>query len=101
MKVFERFYDLKGRIDRESERVELVLGDGQLCWNGNGGVVDHPILLQRVELIFDPDVPEFRVIDADREPELYGTVLHGADAIAPARNRALSASNWSAADTIH
>ncbi|HEY9226874.1 MAG TPA: hypothetical protein VIP11_09525, partial [Gemmatimonadaceae bacterium] len=85
MRVFEKFYDLKGRIDRESERMELVLGDGCLRWNLESGAVDHPILLQRVELVFDPDVPEFRIVDTDREPELYADVLLGDDGMLPAQ----------------
>jgi len=32
MRVFERLYKLKGKIDLESERLELVLGDGRLRW---------------------------------------------------------------------
>jgi hypothetical protein len=32
MKIFEVFYTLYGRIDREAERVELILGDGILSW---------------------------------------------------------------------
>ncbi len=32
MKIFEAFYALYGRIDREAERVELILGDGILSW---------------------------------------------------------------------
>jgi very-short-patch-repair endonuclease len=79
MRVFERLYELKGKIDLESERVELVLGDGRLAWQGPEGSIDHPVLLQRVELEFDPAVPEFRVIDADRPPELYGALLQGGE----------------------
>lgn len=81
MKTFERFYELRGRIELESERVELMLGDGRLRWLREDGVIDHPILLQRVELEFDPDVPEFRVSDADRAPELYGALLQGGEAM--------------------
>src|SRR5207249_6202659 len=33
MKIFETLYALHGRIDREAERVELVLGDGILSWS--------------------------------------------------------------------
>jgi hypothetical protein len=50
MRVFERLYELKGKIALESERVELVLGDGRLRWQRPEGAIDHPILLQRVEL---------------------------------------------------
>lgn len=81
MQVFERLYDLLGRIELESERVELVLGDGRLRWRDQAGLIDHPILLQRVELIFDTTENEFRVVDADRPPELYGTVLSADDRI--------------------
>jgi very-short-patch-repair endonuclease len=75
MRVFERLYELRSRIELESERVELMLGDGRLQWKCDDGDVDHPVLLQRVELEFDPDVPEIRLVDADRVPELYGTVI--------------------------
>src|SRR5580704_16548102 len=47
MKIFETFYALYGRIDREAERVELVLGDGILSWPRTEGGIYHPILLQR------------------------------------------------------
>ena len=47
MKIFETLYALYGRIDREGERVELVLGDGILSWRRDEGSIYHPILLQR------------------------------------------------------
>src|SRR5215831_113563 len=89
MRVFESFYDLKGHIDRESQKVELILGDGRLRWESDGSQIDHPILLQRVDLIFDPDVPEFRVVDTDREPEFYGSLVQGDGAVSPQQINAL------------
>lgn len=82
MKVFERLYELRGRIERESESVELLLGDGRLRWRMDEGAIDHPVLLQRVELTFDAAVPEFTVVDADRPPELYGILLQAGDGLA-------------------
>jgi very-short-patch-repair endonuclease len=76
MAIFERFYELHGRIQREAERLELVIGDGLLSWRRNDGSVHHPILLLRVQLEFDPAVPEFRVIEAERGPELYSPLFH-------------------------
>jgi very-short-patch-repair endonuclease len=75
MRVFEMLYALHGDIGREGERIELVLGDGRLQWRTDEGVIDHPVLLQRVDLVFDPSVPEFRVVDSDRPPELHATLL--------------------------
>ena len=83
MRTFESLYELKGRIERESEAVELVLGDGRLRWLLAEGLVDHPVLLQRVELEFDAEVPEFRVVDADRPPDLYGALLQQSGTISP------------------
>ena len=89
MAVFERFYSLRRTVELESEQVELMLGDGRLRWRSDEGVVDHPILLQRVELEFDADVPELRVIDTDRAPELYATLLQGQDGLSAEQLHAL------------
>src|SRR4029077_6724725 len=42
MRIFESLYALYGRIDREAERVELVLGDGILSWRRADGGIFHP-----------------------------------------------------------
>lgn len=83
LKVFEQFYGLRARLERESERLELILSDGRLVWATGAGPVDHPILLQRVELEFDPSGPEIRLVDADRAPELYTAILQHNSGIAP------------------
>lgn len=75
MAVYSRLYELRSRMALESEQVELVIGDGRLRWARPDGQIDHPVLLQRVELQFDTTKNEFRVVDADRPPELYTTIL--------------------------
>ena len=75
MKIFETFYALYGRIDREAERVELVLGDGLLSWHRGDGGIYHPILLQRLQLQFDASVPEFTLSEADHPVELYSALF--------------------------
>jgi very-short-patch-repair endonuclease len=75
MKIFEMFYSLYGRIDREAERVELVLGDGILSWQRAEGGIHHPILLQRLQLQFDASVPEFTLSEADHPVELYSALF--------------------------
>jgi very-short-patch-repair endonuclease len=75
MKIFETFYALYGRIDREAERVELVLGDGILSWRRAEGGIYHPILLQRLQLQFDASVPEFTLSEADYPVELYSALF--------------------------
>src|SRR6266436_32606 len=75
MEIFETFYALYGRIDREAERMELVLGDGILSWRRAEGSMYHPILLQRLQLQFDASVPEFTLSEADHPVELYSALF--------------------------
>src|SRR5579863_1453105 len=75
MKVFETLYALHGRIAREAERVELVLGDGILSWRRAEGNIYHPILLQRLQLHFNAAVPEFTISEADHPVELYSALF--------------------------
>jgi very-short-patch-repair endonuclease len=75
MKLFETLYALYGRIDREAERVELVLGDGILSWRRAEGDIYHPILLQRLQLHFNAAVPEFTISEADHPVELYSALF--------------------------
>ena len=75
MKIFETLYALYGRIDREAERVELVLGDGILSWSRPEGGIYHPILLQRLQLQFNASVPEFTLTEADHPAELYSALF--------------------------
>jgi very-short-patch-repair endonuclease len=75
MKIFESLYSLYGRIDREAERVELVLGDGVLSWRRAEGSIYHPILLQRLQLQFNAAVPEFTLSEADHPVELYSALF--------------------------
>src|SRR5215831_6363829 len=59
MKIFEALYDLHGRLEREAEQLELMVGDGILSWRLPEGSIYHPILLQRLQLEFNAAVPEF------------------------------------------
>jgi very-short-patch-repair endonuclease len=75
MKLFESLYSLYGRIEREGERVELVLGDGVLSWRRPEGSIYHPILIQRLQLQFDASTPEFTISEADYPVELYSALF--------------------------
>lgn len=75
MKIFEDFYELYGRVEREAERLEIVLGDGILSWDRPEGAVRHPILLQRLQLSFSPSVPEFTLMETEHPVELYSALF--------------------------
>ena len=75
LRLFERLYQLNSQIERESEQVELVLGDGILDWQLPAGGIHHPILLLRLQMKFDPSVPQFTISETDRPVELYSAPL--------------------------
>lgn len=94
MRFFEIFYDIYSTIEKDGEQLELLVADGHFSWQATSDidgqvVIDHPVLLKRVELRFDPNIPEFTIHETDREAELYGSLFVDLQNIAPAalRNR--------------
>ncbi len=75
MQVFEKLYEIRGRIEREGEKIELVLGEGILSWKRKDGEVYHPVLLQRVQLEFDPAIPEFSLSETETPVEFYSALF--------------------------
>jgi very-short-patch-repair endonuclease len=75
LELFERLYALHGQIEREAEKLELLVGDGILSWRVEEGGIRHPILLKRIELAFNPETPEFTLAETDNVPELYTALL--------------------------
>ncbi len=74
--VFEKIYALYNLFAREAEQLELMLGDGLLHWFPQPGRgVYHPILLLRIQLTFDPQIPEFTFSETEATPELYTALL--------------------------
>jgi very-short-patch-repair endonuclease len=82
-RVFERVYSLYNQLEREAGRLELVLGDGLLSWRLPLGGLNHPILLQRLQLTFEPKVPEFTFQLTAQPAELYTFLLRSAAQVDP------------------
>lgn len=81
MTTFERLYRLFGVLERERERFELYAGDAILDWTTRSGLVHHPVVLQVMQLDFEPALPQFTVSIGDRPPELYTALLRAIDEI--------------------
>ncbi|HWM89088.1 MAG TPA: AAA domain-containing protein [Kofleriaceae bacterium] len=73
--LFLRLYDLWAQFERESEKYQLYFGDGMLVWDTAAGEVEHPLLLQRLELRFDPAIPAFTITESEDAPVLYAPML--------------------------
>lgn len=73
LKFFERIYELYGHLEREGERVELLIGEGILEYRDeSAGKFRHPVLLQRLEIEFRPEKnqPQFFIRRKEQSPEL-------------------------------
>ena len=81
MQLFDWLHGLHGEIQRQGEQVELMLGTGILSWQQTAGAVNYPLLSQRVQLHFDPQVPEFTLVDADAPTELNLVLLQQLEGI--------------------
>ncbi len=75
IKVYEKLFDVHGRLERENEKLELMLRDGVLSWTQESNSIFHPVLLQRVLLAFDTNVPAFTISYAETSPEFYSGAL--------------------------
>lgn len=75
IRIFENLYEVYGHTEREAERVEMVLGDGILSWRRDDGGIRHPVLLQRLQISFDPSIPQFRLSETERPVELYSALF--------------------------
>lgn len=77
-RLYDRLYALYSELEREKDRLELMLGDGIFETTLEDGTkISHPLVLERVSLVFNADVPCFTVSDCDTSPLLYSRLLRG------------------------
>ena len=82
--IFDRLYELQTQLERETEQLELMVGDGILHWQTRQNIaIHHPTLLMRVQLHFDPQIPEFTVSETEQPPEFYSALLQGITEVSP------------------
>lgn len=71
LKIWERFFSLHNDLTRDGELWELMLGDGLVSYKHGAQSLFHPLVLRKVELVFNPNELEFKLIDTEARPELY------------------------------
>jgi hypothetical protein len=97
-RLFSALFTLWGKFERESEKLQLFVGDGMLVATHDGELVRHPVLLQRVQLEFDAHKPRFTLRETGDPPDLHAALLRYLD-VDPRRLLALKARV--AAEEIH
>ncbi len=70
------------QLERESERLELMIGDGLLSWQPTGNIpIHHPLLLLHLQVRFNPEIPEITLFDTGQSSELYTALFQGIQAV--------------------
>jgi very-short-patch-repair endonuclease/DNA polymerase III delta prime subunit len=78
--IYEHVYELHGLMQKE-EGYEIIVGDGILNWRRSDGGIHFPLLLQRLQLVFKPEIPEFQFIEDEISPELYTALFQSIEGI--------------------
>ena len=73
-RFFARLFQAYTDIERESETLEFMIGNG-LINDLNNQSISHPVLMKRVKFDFDAKENIIRISDTDTEPELYTLLL--------------------------
>lgn len=70
---FRNLYELNMELKKDSETLELMVGNGILMNRTNS--VCHPILAKRIQIQFRAEKNMIELIDTDRDSELYTMLL--------------------------
>ena len=73
--LFSQLFEIWSLFERESEKYQLYLGDGILSARHPDGAVNHPLLLQRIELRFNAKIPAFTISESTGAAEIYAPLL--------------------------
>lgn len=80
IELYESLFTLHSLIQKNGESIEIILGDGVLSWDlEDKRSIKHPILLQKLELKFDPTIPEFIIQVQEGNTELYTSLIRTID----------------------
>lgn len=73
--LYQRLFQLRSMMEREPDRHRLVLVDGFLHSQSGNDVVDAPLLLLDVELVFEAERPRLVVNEGGSVPRLAESLL--------------------------
>ena len=83
-KLFEKFYTLYAKLQKEGDNLELVVANGFIAWKLDHKVLNYPLLFNTVTLKFIPMVPKFQLILNESSINLYEQALTSFTDILPA-----------------
>lgn len=73
-RFFAQLFEIYTDLERDSETLELMVGNG-IMREADNNAINHPILLKKVKLQFDAKSNVISIHDTDSEPELYTLLL--------------------------
>ena len=74
--LFNDLYQNYRALERDSESIELLVGDGILKENTSQSKYNHPLLLKKVKMSYDVHRDTISILDTDTDPELYMMLIN-------------------------
>ena len=78
-KLYNEYFSLYQRFQREENSIELMCGHGMLNWNVNGKIIKRPLLVTPLELKFDAERGIFFMMPTSRGTFMETDMLSGID----------------------
>lgn len=75
--VYDECFALYQRLQRESDQVELLIGDGLLAWKADGRELVYPIFVTRAQAVFEAETKSFAIVPLESGAALELEVLRG------------------------
>lgn len=75
LNLYNKLFRLYSDMKKEAESVELIIGDGIINWQSDDRLIDHPVLIQKVTLDFEPEKPMFVIKCEEIKTEIYSAML--------------------------
>jgi very-short-patch-repair endonuclease len=77
-RLYDKIYEKKSELQRNPDSHDLFIADGVFLWNMAGRVINHPVLLQKVEISFSADDAVLQIGVSGTDPQLFNGAVSGA-----------------------
>ena len=82
-KLYGNLFSIHQRVQREGDDIEIAWGHGLIKWKTSEGVIERPLLITKMELVFDAKKAIFKLVPTSRGTILETEMLNGVEIAYP------------------
>ncbi len=91
--LYNEFFSLEQRLEREGESYQLVWGNGIVAWALDGNLIFHPLLMSRTKLVYNEDDGGLRILPEESPTQFELDFLYGVPQLARNADKLMRLSN--------